>query len=256
MASELHGKAARPGQHGFANSPGTGGPPPSTLAAQLVENISASANKLSRPDETTELKRLFAIIEKVKNDPACLSTNEERVEHNHLLVYVCGGVFLESLKLDDAFTDRERLRADALRAINFLKVTIKETPTVLKCTTDGKTFLARGAEPLWLWILPKLLRVLGHRRCLGISTEIEELCQYILVLAARTPALWDLGPALMQYFRANLSGELSRVYVGARAALTVDFSSYSCPFEVRCTVFARNPGRDQVAAPGPVRDIA
>ncbi|KAK4155321.1 hypothetical protein C8A00DRAFT_42044 [Chaetomidium leptoderma] len=187
------------------------GPPPSTLAAQLVENISASASKSSRPDETTELKRLFATIEKVKNDPACLKTHDERVEHNHLLVYVCGGVFLESLKVDDAFTDRERLRADALKAVNFLSVTIKETPTVLKCTTDGKAFLGRGTEPLWVWILPKLLRMLGHRRCLGISGEIEELCQYVLRLAAGDTGLWDMGKALMQYFRANLNAILARL---------------------------------------------
>jgi serine/threonine-protein kinase ATR len=207
MASEFHGKAARSGQqqqYGFANA---SGPPPSTLAAQLVENISASA-KLSRPDETTELKRLFAIIEKVKNDPDCLKTHDERVEHNHLLVYVCGGVFLESLKLDDAFTDREWLRAEALKAINFLQVTIKETPTVLKCTTDGKTFLGRGSEPLWLWIMPKLLRMLGHRRCLGISREIEELCHNVLLLAAQKLGLRDLGRSLMQYLRMNLGGEL------------------------------------------------
>ena len=206
MASESHGKAAKTGQHGFTNSQGPTAPPPSTLAAQLVENISASA-KSSRPDETTELKRLFSIIEKVKNDPGSLKTQEKRVEHNHLLVYVCGGVFLENIKLDDAFADRERLRADALKAVTFLKVTIKETPTVLKCTTDGKTFLTRGKEPLWVWILPKLLRILGHRRCLAVSAEIEELCQYILLLAAQEPALWDLGPSLVHYFRANLSGE-------------------------------------------------
>lgn len=217
MASELHGRQARPGQqqhqqhhqqqHGFANSTG-GGPPPSTLAAQLVENISASAGKFSRPDETTELKHLFATIEKVKNDPGCLKTHDERVEHNHLLVYVCGGVFLASLKLDDAFTDGERLREDALKAVNFLKVTIKETPTVLKCTTDGKMYLGRGREPLWVWILPKLLRMLGHRRCVGISGEIEELCRFVLLLAAGNTGLWDLGRDLMEYFRANLSGEL------------------------------------------------
>jgi serine/threonine-protein kinase ATR len=227
MASELHGRPARPGQHhqqqqqhqqhhGFANSTGgavgggAGGPPPSTLAAQLVENISASAAaKSSRPDETTELKRLFATIEKVKNDPACLTTHDERVEHNHLLVYVCGGVFLESLKLDDAFTDGERLRADALKAVNFLRVTIKETPTVLKCTTDGKVFLGRGAEPLWVWILPKLLRMLGHRRCVGIAGEIEELGRFVLLLAAGDAGLWGLGKELMEYFRANLSGKFA-----------------------------------------------
>ncbi|KAK4125293.1 phosphatidyl inositol 3-kinase-like protein [Parathielavia appendiculata] len=213
MAFQLHARAARPGQqHGFAESLGAASaPPPSTLAAQLVENISASATKSSRPDETTELKRLFATIEKVKNDPDCLMTHEERVQHNHLLVYVCGGVFLESLKLDDAFADRERLEADALKAVNFLEVTIKETPTVLKCTTDGETFLGRGREPLWVWILPKLLRMLGHRRCLGVSRKIEELCRYMLVLAAQDAALWDLGRGLMDYLRTNLGAILARL---------------------------------------------
>lgn len=205
MASESYGKAVRPGRHDFNNA--FGGPPPSTLAAQLVENVSASTRS-SRPDETTELKRLSAVIEKVKNDPGCLKTHEERVEHNHLLVYVCGGVFLESLKLDDAFADGERLRAEALKAINFLRVTIAETPAVLKCTTDGKTFLSRGKEPLWLWILPKLLRMLGHRRCLAISAEIEGLCQDVLLLTSQNASLWDLRPSLIQYFQANLGGKL------------------------------------------------
>jgi serine/threonine-protein kinase ATR len=226
MASESHVKAARLSRYDGANSLGAAGPPPSTLAAQLVENVSASSRP-SRPDETTELKRLSAVIERVKNDPGSLKTHEERVEHNHLLVYVCGGVFLESLKLDDAFADAERLRTEALKAINFLKVTINETPTVLKCTTDGKTFLSRGEEPLWLWILPKLLRMLGHRRCLAISAEIEGLCQYILLLATRNASLWDLGPSLMQYFQVNLSGKLSLpVYALPRA----NSLSYSCPF--------------------------
>ncbi|KAG7291844.1 hypothetical protein NEMBOFW57_001865 [Staphylotrichum longicolle] len=189
----------------------TTGPPPSTLAAQLVENISASATaKSSRPDETTELKRLFATIERVKNDPACLRTHDERVEHNHLLVYVCGGVFLESLKLDDAFADRERLRADALRAVQFLRVTVRETPTVLRCVTDGRAFLRRGAEPLWVWILPRLLRMLGHRRCVGVAGEIEELCRDVLLLAAGDAGLWDVGRGLMAYFRASLGAILAR----------------------------------------------
>ncbi|KAL2158380.1 hypothetical protein VTH06DRAFT_4428 [Thermothelomyces fergusii] len=227
MASHLHGKPARSGnyhqqqqhhnpqqqqqqqqQRNFADL--SDGPPPSTLAAQLVENISASASKSSRPDETAELKHIFATIEKVKNNPACLTTHEDRVEHNHLLVYVCGGVFLESLKPDDAFADRERLQTDVLKAINFLRVTIKETPTVLKRTTDGSTFLRRGKEPLWVWILPRLLRLLGHRRCLGISRDVEELCRYVLLLAAEQPNLWDLGRSMMGFFQANLSAVLAR----------------------------------------------
>lgn len=237
----------------------TTGPPPSTLAAQLVENISASATaKSSRPDETTELKRLFATIERVKNDPACLRTHDERVEHNHLLVYVCGGVFLESLKLDDAFADRERLRANALRAVQFLRVTVRETPTVLRCVTDGRAFLRRGPEPLWVWILPRLLRMLGHRRCVGIAGEIEELCRDVLLLAAGDAGLWDVGRGLMAYFRASLGGELGRTF----SSLTIDGADFCCstsshphPIQVDDSVSTRDI-RDQAAARSFPRELA
>lgn len=228
MASEAHGRSARPGPpppHGIASAlsttnsnhydPFAAPPPPSTLAAQLVENISASARSASnnfsaRPaDETAELKRLFATIERVNNDPAGrLQTPEEREEHNHLLVYVCGGVFLDGLRLDDAFADGERLRADARKAIGLLRVTIRETPGVLLCVTDGTLFLGRGKEPLWVWILPRLLRMLGHRRCAEIAKELEDLCRWLLLLAAATPRLWELGRLMMEYFRENLNGAL------------------------------------------------
>ncbi|KAK3330577.1 hypothetical protein B0H66DRAFT_579779 [Apodospora peruviana] len=204
MAPESHGKAAKIGQHGISNPPEPAGPPPSTLAAQLVENISTSARS-SRPDETSELKRLFDVIERVKNHPGLLKSQEERIEHNHLLIYVCGGVVLESLKWDDPFAQQPRLRAEALKAFNFLTVTIRETPVVLKHTTDGTAFLFRGQEPLWLWILPKLLKLLGHTRCLALSPAIEGLCQSLLELAANTGLLGDLGPSLMRYFQANLA---------------------------------------------------
>ncbi|AEO65689.1 uncharacterized protein THITE_119498 [Thermothielavioides terrestris NRRL 8126] len=188
-------------------------PPPSTLAAQLVENISASARTTtSSSDETAdELRRLFATIERVKDDPACLRTPADRLAHNHLLVYVCGAVVLDGLPLADAFADAERLRADARRAVAFLRVTVAETPAVLECVTDGGTFLARGREPLWVWILPRLLRMLGHRRCAGVEGEVEELCRFVLLLAARNAKLWGLGRAVMGYFRANFSAILARL---------------------------------------------
>ncbi|KAK0613105.1 phosphatidyl inositol 3-kinase-like protein [Bombardia bombarda] len=193
----------------YGNAPGEAGPPPSTLVAQLVENISTSGRS-ARPDETSELKRLMGIIENVKSNPDSIETQEKKAKHNHLLIYMCGKVVLESLKLEDSFADQAKLRVEVLKNINFLKVTLKETPIVLTHIFDDNRDLPGGKEPLWMWILPKVLKLLGHSRCLSISDVIEDLCQYILLLATEQACLWDLGPVLMRYFQTNLASLLTR----------------------------------------------
>lgn len=206
MAPESHGKAAKSGQYGLASAPGLTGPPPSTLAAQLVENI-PTPNRSSRPDETSEMKRLFSAIERAKNDPKLLKTREERIEHNHLLIYMSGIVVLDGLKWDDPFGNQAHLRTQALNVLNFLTVTIKETPTVLELKTDGKSFIFRGQEPLWLWIFPRLLRLLGHSRCIPIASAVHGLFSLILQLTTSNGSLWNMGSSIMQYFQTNLNGK-------------------------------------------------
>ncbi|KAK7740732.1 serine/threonine-protein kinase M1 [Cytospora paraplurivora] len=190
MAPDYPNRVGAPA-HNSADIAANGGPPPSTLAAQLAGNISTSTRS-SRPDESSELKRFFEVIERVKNEPGALKTLEERVEHNHMLIYVYARVVLEGLKWDDPFADREQLKADALKAVHFLKVTIPETPTVLHFTTDGTTFLHRGPEPLWVWLFPKLLRMLGHPRCPALSSALESLFNFVFLTARKSAGLWNV----------------------------------------------------------------
>lgn len=183
-----------------------GGPPPSTLAAQLVGNISTSARS-SRPDETSELKRLFEAIETVKNDPDCLKTPAERVDHNHTLIYVYARVVLEGLKWDDPFADRDRLTDEALKTVQFLKVTIQETPTILNHATDGKTFLHRGQEPLWVWLFPKLLKMLGRPQCLALSNPLHSFFHFVFDVASRSGGLWHACGLMYGYLQSNFRCE-------------------------------------------------
>lgn len=205
MAPESYGRAGRPGHTGFAPGPANGGPPPSTLAAQLVENVSATA-KSSRSDETDELRRLFSVIERVKNQPDLLKTADERVEHNHMLIYVYARVVLEGLKWDDPFADRDYLRSEALKAINFLKVTIKETPKVLNYCADEKAFLSRGDAPLWLWLFPKILKMLGHDHCLPLKNALEAFCSFLLTTASLSGGLWHCRASFARYLQGIIEG--------------------------------------------------
>ncbi|KAI1105988.1 phosphatidyl inositol 3-kinase [Jackrogersella minutella] len=211
MAPTSHGRAGPYGHEGFANSSlnnNNNGPPPSTLAAQLVENISASTRS-SRPDETAELKKFFAIIEDVKNQPEILKTSKERMEHNHMLIYVYTRVVLEALRWDDPFADRVQLRADALRAVNFLKITIRETPEVLSAKSELGSFLFKGTEPLWLWIFPKVLKMLGSSHCADLGDEIDLFFREIFLTASRTGALWSLLPQFLTYIRSSFDAIIS-----------------------------------------------
>ncbi|OHE96626.1 phosphatidylinositol 3 [Colletotrichum orchidophilum] len=204
MATENHGRPAA------AAAAAPNAPPPSTLAAQLVENISAST-KSTRSDENAELKRLFAVIEKVKNKPELLVNAEQRADHNHMLIYVYARVVLEGIKLDDPFADRNHLRNEALKAINFLKVTIEETPNVLNHTTDGKQFVFRGEEPLWIWVFPKILRLLGHSRCLELTRDFEGFFRFVILVVLRTGSMWKTLPSMLLYLRETSRALLNRL---------------------------------------------
>lgn len=228
MAPTSHGRNGQQGRENLANASVNNGPPPSTLAAQLVENISASTRS-SRPDETAELKKFFSIIEEVKNNPETLESHQDRIEHNHMLIYVFSRVVLEGLRWDDPFADREHLHSEAVRAINFLKVTVRETPEVLVLSSPGTSFIFRGNEPLWLWILPRVLKMLGHSQCLNLTTAIESLFQDLSIVVAENGFLWPLASRLDQYLRSNFDGMTMTMIIDVRCKLLTVIDSNSGP---------------------------
>ncbi|KAH8156902.1 hypothetical protein CIB48_g11345 [Xylaria polymorpha] len=180
MAPTSHGRNITNGREGINNGAmENNAPPPSTLAAQLVENISTSARS-SRPDETAELQRLFAAIEKVKNEPGLLASYQDRIEHNHMLIYVYARVVLEGLKWDEPFANTSQLRADATRAINFLKITVNETPEVLLFTAD-------------------------------MTVPIEAFFGELYLTAARSNTLWSHIPQFITYLRSNFDAVENRL---------------------------------------------
>ncbi|KAH8711053.1 Protein kinase rad3 [Beauveria bassiana] len=189
---------------------GGGGPPPSTLAAQLVENISASSRS-ARSDDNAELKGLFAVIQRFKDQPELLRTPAQRTEHNHMLVYVYCRVVLDAVRLDDPLLNWPHVRTEALKALTFLRFTINETPAVLCYASATHGLLFRGAEPLWVWLLPRWLRMLGHPECEELESAIEGFLQYLLLTVARVSKLWPMTGPLTVYYRGCLTGLIEKL---------------------------------------------
>ena len=184
-------------------------PPPSTLAAQLVENISTSTStKSTKSSENGELKKLFTTIEHIKNNPDLLQTPEDRIAHNHMLIYVYFRAVLDALRPDDPFLDKERMRSEASKAVHFFRLAVIETPQVLICSADEGQFLFRGSEPLWTWAFPKIFRLLGHPQYLELSEPVETLFHSIFKVVSTTGQLVSVIPPLMLYLRELVKGML------------------------------------------------
>ncbi|TPX13910.1 uncharacterized protein E0L32_005610 [Thyridium curvatum] len=211
MAPESHGRAGLPVNGLFSDNDDTSMPPPSTLAAQLVGNFSNSTRTAARSDETQELKRLFAIIEEVKDSPELLKTSAERIEHNHMLIYVYTRVALDGLKWDNPFASQATATAEALKAISFLRVTIKETPSVLNFCSEPGALLLRGREPLWVWMLPRILRMLGQVQCLDLTSAITSFCVFLFQISDHSGALWGTVPQLIRYYQTCFTAILNRI---------------------------------------------
>lgn len=209
MTSASNGRlhAAAPNQLPKPN--GEPQPPPSTLAAQLVENISTSTSGAStKSTENGELKRLFSVIENIKNNPDLLQTSEDKTRHNHMLIYVYFRAVLDALRPDDPFLDKERIRAEGSKAIHFLKLAVVETPLVLVCSADPDEFLSRGSEPLWTWAFPKVLRLLGHPQYQELSEPMINLCQCIFRVTSRHAQLRSSLTSMVYYLKEIVVGML------------------------------------------------
>lgn len=178
--------------------------PPSTIAAALISHISttkASPSAILQDD----LQRIMSDVSSRENRFDSLA-EEEKLEHKHQLIYVFVRAVLERLNRDDPFADMQTLLDQAREALDLLTATISMYPTVLLCRNDGKVVLQnRGSEPLWLWLFPRLLSLLGRRNSSPLDQAIKEFFHTALEAVMALPKLWNLGTTVLRYLKQCIS---------------------------------------------------
>jgi serine/threonine-protein kinase ATR len=173
--------------------------PPSTMAAQLINNLS-STNKQSRQGGQDDLKALVE-LSRMANDAEELKSLDSKIEHNHMLIYVFTRLVLEPLVTDDPFMDVQNVVSQAADALDAFISAIKETPIVLSCIPRPESLQSRGEEPLWAWLFPRLLGLLGRRRCDTLTEKIKDLFFVSFQAVSRFPTLWILASQFFSYLK-------------------------------------------------------
>jgi serine/threonine-protein kinase ATR len=211
MAPVSRSSSATLQNNGYKNDP-----PPSTMAAQLIHGISTTKQP-AQPADQGYLQSIMAEVSSMENSAVKPQDPALQLAHKHKLIYVLARALLEKLGGDDPFLDIEQAVSQASEALDVFTTTVKEFPDVLDYVLpSGTTLQARGTLPLWVWLFPRVLTLLGQKNCENLTERIHNFFSVAFQVVSHSPRLWNLASVFFVYLKECVASTY--------------FSYYSLPF--------------------------
>ncbi|GAB1729612.1 hypothetical protein NU195Hw_Modified_171t1 [Hortaea werneckii] len=162
-------------------------PPPSTLAAQIVQNQARPSNT-QQPAQNGDGNTLSGLLHEMLHNPA--AAQETNVSVNVQLVNVVAEAGLGPLASEDPFAQLDHLLAQARDSIAVIEKTVNRQPEVLF------TPISNDGPQLLLPLLTRLVAICGRPQCsdMPAATFLDGL---IRVLIASTE-IWQQARLLQQ----------------------------------------------------------
>ena len=180
--------------------------PPSTLAANLANNLSHN-RKQSKNEELEDFQRLLLEVSEHESNPSTSNSVEALLKHHHKLIYVVARAVLEVLVKDSGLFN-DQLLQQASEGLDILVATIKETPEVLAHVAGQHAHFHSGINvPLWLWLFPRVLALVGRQRCEKLQNKITEFFKVCFCAVSRSLQLWTLNSSFFIYLRHCANGK-------------------------------------------------
>ena len=171
--------------------------PPSSIAV-IFQNLPKTGNGSPGPNF---LQQLFAeVISHEVTEPTGSSSIEDTLLVNYKVITAVVDAGVSVLLREDPFAP-QNLTEQASNSLLVLRLTIKETPHVLFRPPPEST-TEPGQPLLYLWLLSKLLPLLGHRLAESLVQELLETIYAIFYAAANLPKEWKSVTVMVGYFRS------------------------------------------------------
>lgn len=214
------------GHSGFANGVSTPfDAPPSTMAAALINNL-RTGNQQRGPVED-DLKRLVREVSEMESSLAQTHDPIAKLEYKHKIIYLFSRTVLERLdgNASDSFdpVDVPMFLVHASDTLDLFMTTIKEFPAVLDYTLpQGTYFQSRGQEPLWIWLFPRILTLLGRETSGSLTDKIKDFFFVAFQVVSRSPKLWNLNSFFFSYLKECVASTYIRLAFLRTAVDTFD----------------------------------
>jgi serine/threonine-protein kinase ATR len=174
-------------------------PPPSTIAAQIVHNHIRSNVARHEPENDALFGQLLQ--EYLRNPMA----EEATVETNAQLISVVVEAGLDVLVTDNPFAPNSLIQ-QAKDSLTVISYTIEKIPGVLLFTGIGHV----GDDlPLFLWLLPKILNLLGRRYTGVLQKDLCDVLTTSIRSVQQTTQFWRHAGIVQNIITAVVEGELN-----------------------------------------------
>lgn len=177
-------------------------PPPSTIAAQILHNHIRS-NNVARQEPENEALFGQLLQEYLRNPMA----EEATVETNAQLISVVVEAGLDVLVKDNPFAP-DSLTQQAKDSLTVISYTIEKIPEVLISTNIGH---AGDNLPLFLWLLPKILNLLGRHHTAIIQKDLCDVLTTSIRALQKTTQFWRYAGVMQDIIMAVAEGEFGYV---------------------------------------------
>lgn len=181
-------------------------PPASTVAAQIVENLTQGQYPARQPDKE-EFQRLLQEILNPDDDGDDIAESiETNVDVNCRLIYVVVRAGLESLSNPDGFEDLDEIHKQAIASLAVVQLTVRRSPEVLLSTLHGP----QQVGSLYLWLVPRLFILLGSTEDYDIRRRICETVKTTLT-AGKASFKQNKFLLIQKYLQGCIKGQLIEI---------------------------------------------
>ncbi|EDP89788.1 hypothetical protein SNOG_20099 [Parastagonospora nodorum SN15] len=175
--------------HGNANLP-----PPSTIAAQIVQNAS---NLHARHDAATKVS-FGELVKEFLQHPSTDEPDPQLVA----LICVIAEAGLEGLFKDDPFA-QDQQKEKGIDSISALQLIIRKKPHLLLSIKDAEEE-GNPQPPLFVWLFPKLIGLLSHVTMQPLHQHARDLLGLSLEVLLQNPSFWQHATSVATLYRSSI----------------------------------------------------
>ena len=184
-----------------------GDPPPSTFAAQIVQNLTSHGRRSGRGTSPSHLRQLLQrILDGDRSDDPQAGTIETDLDVNFRLIYVIVRAGLEILSSPNPFDDEEDIKYQALDCLAVISLTIKRSPKVLFHAPGPHEPDVGPKGPLFLWLIPQLIGLLRPNSDKRLLDAVMTVLKAALVARSGSLSLKSRTNPVLKYIRGCLNG--------------------------------------------------
>ena len=159
-----------------------GDPPQSTLAAQLVHNLTDGKKHSKNQDQETFRQLLREVLTADTEHGPQSQMHDVDCDIDYKLIYVVVKAGLDTLISEDPFGDKAEQSTQAIDSLAAVQTTLRKNPQVLFVDAPLQIPGEDRHGPLFVWLIPQVLVIAGHNHEEKIRNSVSQVLEMMLLL--------------------------------------------------------------------------